>query len=65
MATELKSIPSMGGTTLPVNAGSLIRGEEWGIDNTPPDIISQCMMAIPMLMLYGVGYVAVKYILHK
>lgn len=32
---------------------------------TPPDIISQCMMAIPMLMLYGVGYVAVKYILHK
>lgn len=32
---------------------------------TPPDIISQCMMAIPMLMLYGVGYLAVKYILHK
>ena len=32
---------------------------------TPPDIISQCMMAIPMLMLYGVGYLVVKYILHK
>lgn len=32
---------------------------------TPPDVISQCMMAIPMLLLYGVGYIAVKYILHK
>lgn len=32
---------------------------------TPPDIISQCMMAIPMMLLYGVGYIAVKYIMHK
>ena len=32
---------------------------------TPPDVISQCMMAIPMMLLYGVGYIAVKYILHK
>ena len=32
---------------------------------TPPDVISQSMMAIPMVLLYGVGYLAVKYILHK
>lgn len=32
---------------------------------TPPDIISQCMLAIPMVLLYGVGYLAIKYILHK
>lgn len=32
---------------------------------TPPDVISQSMMAIPMILLYGVGYLAVKYILHK
>ena len=32
---------------------------------TPPDIISQCMMAVPMMLLYGIGYLAVKYILRK
>ena len=32
---------------------------------TPPDVISQTMMAVPMIMLYGVGYVGVKYILRK
>ena len=32
---------------------------------TPPDVISQCMMAIPMIMLYGVGYAGVRYILRK
>ena len=32
---------------------------------TPPDVISQSMMAIPMILLYGGGYLAVKYILHK
>ena len=32
---------------------------------TPPDVISQCMLAIPMVLLYGVGYLAIKYILHK
>ena len=41
MATELKSIPSMAGTTLPANAGSLIRSEEWGIDNTLANCIIQ------------------------
>ncbi len=32
---------------------------------TPPDVISQTMMALPMILLYGVGYVGVKYILRK
>ena len=41
MATEIKSIPSMAGTTLPANAGSLIRGEEFGIDNTLANCIIQ------------------------
>ena len=40
-ATEIKSVPSMSGTTLPANAGSLIRGEEWGIDNTLANCIIQ------------------------
>ena len=40
-ATEIKSVPSMGGTTQPANAGSLIRGEEWGIDNTLANCIIQ------------------------
>ena len=41
MASEIKSIPSMGGTTLPANAGSIIRGEEFGIDNTLANCIIQ------------------------
>lgn len=32
---------------------------------TPPDVISQCMLAFPMILLYGIGYLAVKYILRK
>lgn len=32
---------------------------------TPPDVISQCMLALPMVMLYGVGYLVVKYIMRK
>ncbi len=31
----------MAGTTLPANAGTLIRGEEWGIDNTLANCIIQ------------------------
>jgi hypothetical protein len=31
----------MAGETLPANAGSLIRGEEWGIDNTLTGFIIQ------------------------
>lgn len=31
----------MGGTTLPANAGSIIRGDEWGIDNTLANCIIQ------------------------
>lgn len=38
---KIESVPSMGGTTLPTNAGELIRGEEWGIDNTLADCIIQ------------------------
>lgn len=38
---KIESVPSMGGTTLPGNAGELIRGEEWGIDNTLADCIIQ------------------------
>ena len=41
MASTIESKPSMGGTTLPTNAGSLIRGEEWGIDNTLQNCIIQ------------------------
>lgn len=40
-ASTIESKPSMGGTTLPTNAGSLIRGEEWGIDNTLQNCIIQ------------------------
>ena len=32
---------------------------------TPPDVISQCMLAVPMIALYEVGYFVVKYILRK
>lgn len=32
---------------------------------TPPDVISQCMLALPMIALYGFGYFIVKYILRK
>ena len=38
---KIESVPSMGGTTLPANAGDLIRGNEWGIDNTLADCIIQ------------------------
>ena len=38
---KIESVPSMGGTTLPANAGELIRGNEWGIDNTLADCIIQ------------------------
>lgn len=30
----IKSEPSTGGTTLPTSAASMIRGAQWGIDNT-------------------------------
>ena len=38
---KIESVPSMGGTTLPSNAGELIRSDEWGIDNTLTDCIIQ------------------------
>lgn len=41
MATFIKSEPSMNGATQPANAGSLIRGDEWGIDNTLTGFIVQ------------------------
>lgn len=41
MATKIQAEPSMAGETLPANAGSLIRGEEWGIDNTLTGFIIQ------------------------
>ena len=41
MATFIKSEPSMNGTTKPTNAGQLIRGDEWGIDNTLSGFIVQ------------------------
>ena len=34
MATYIQSVPSMGANTLPTTAGSMIRGNQWGIDNT-------------------------------
>ena len=34
MATFIESEPSMNGTTNPASAGTLIRGEQWGIDAT-------------------------------
>lgn len=41
MATFVQSNPSVNGTTLPANAGSLIRSSEWGIDNLLTDCIIQ------------------------
>ena len=41
MATFIKSEPSMNGTTKPTDAGQLIRGDEWGIDNTLSGFIVQ------------------------
>lgn len=32
MATFIQSEPSVNGVTLPANAGTLIRGSQWGID---------------------------------
>lgn len=41
MATFIESTPSLGNQgTLPANAGELIRGAEWGIDN----MISGCII---------------------
>ena len=40
MAEFIESNPSMGETTLPTNAGTLIRTEEWGIDN----VLSNCIV---------------------
>ena len=40
MASFIESNPSMGETTLPTNAGTLIRTEEWGIDN----VLSNCII---------------------
>ena len=41
MATFIQSSPSLSGGTLPTNAGELIRGAEWGIDNTLSGFIVQ------------------------
>lgn len=43
MATYIKTSPSAttAGTTLPTNAGTLIRSEEWGIDNLLDNCIVQ------------------------
>lgn len=41
MATFINSSPSLSGGTLPTNAGELIRGAEWGIDNTLSGFIIQ------------------------
>lgn len=41
MATFIKSEPSMNGTTKPTDAGQLIRGNEWGIDNELSGFIVQ------------------------
>ena len=41
MASYINSEPSTAGTTLPTNAGTLIRSDEWGIDNTLSDFIIQ------------------------
>ena len=40
MAEFIESNPSMGETTLPTTAGTLIRTEEWGIDN----VLSNCII---------------------
>lgn len=39
--SEIISAPSLNGTTLPANAGSIIRSEEFGIDNTLANCIIQ------------------------
>ena len=41
MATFIQSEPSVNGTTLPSNAGSLIRTLQWGIDSTLSGFIIQ------------------------
>ena len=41
MATFINSEPSLNGTTVPTNAGRLIREAEWGIDNTLSGFIVQ------------------------
>lgn len=41
MATFIQSEPSMNGTTNPTDAGSLIRGSQWGIDATLSGFIIQ------------------------
>ena len=41
MATFIQSSPSLSGGTLPANAGELVRGAEWGIDNTLSGFIIQ------------------------
>ena len=41
MANYIQSTPSMNGTTKPTDAGTLIRSEEWGIDNTLTGFIVQ------------------------
>lgn len=41
MATFIQSEPSVNGTTLPSNAGSLIRSSQWGIDSTLSGFIIQ------------------------
>ena len=41
MATFIQSEPSVNGTTNPTNAGSLIRGSQWGIDSTLSGFIIQ------------------------
>lgn len=40
MADFIESKPSMGETTFPLSAGTLIRTEEWGIDN----VLSNCIV---------------------
>lgn len=41
MATFIESTPSMGGITNPTDAGTLIRGSQWGIDATLSGFIIQ------------------------
>lgn len=38
---EIISAPSLSGGTLPTNAGTLIRGDEWGIESTLSNCIIQ------------------------
>lgn len=41
MSTFIQSEPSVNGTTLPSNAGSLIRSSQWGIDSALSGFIIQ------------------------